>query len=264
MLDRLTGSGRPTDKPVDVVLWTTAHTKCEDHVGEPPVLTTPPDPGEKFTPSEGQVGYDHAYGEGFVNPPWVSEQIVDVDAASFSLDDFIAGGAFSVGSREARVLLVNRTDEPMAVVDMGVEVVRRPVPTGTLAYSPGGDPSPILTISFDLKQTAPVARVVNDDCDPSAPFFDRYFFEVAPKTSDVVHVRLDPGDCFCLVRLKIKYRLGGEWKELTVPEPGKDAIPVVTGGVDSGHKYRMIYIDNSFLSKPNEKYDCARSRTPPC
>jgi hypothetical protein len=272
--DRIRGTGPGTTGTIEVgyrtgepgrvsrQLWHERETGCEPSVpGTGPFLTVP---GRDVEAGGGTVGTGHEQSPVFVLEPLVHEDVIDVDPEGFSRDAFLELGAYVAGSQEIRVVLANRTDEQLVVTDMSLDVERHRPPNGTLMRQPGGDPSPVHVISFDLNEADPVARGIRDDCAPGAPFFARYALVVDPGQTEVFAIELIEADCLCLVRLNIEHWHQGRWRTLTVPDAGSDPIPVTAV---SPEPYRMVYIDNSGFAvdgPPMEKYDCRREGHPLC
>jgi hypothetical protein len=244
------------------MLWHDGATACEGVVpAMGPHLFWPS--GEVEQPGGGAVGTGYDQSATFTLSPLVHAQVVDIDPDDISRDVFLELGAYVAGDQEVRVILANRTEHQVVVTDMVLDVERRAAPSGTIMVRPGGDPTPLYVISFDLNETEPVARVIDDECRPAGSFFSQYAIVVEPGQVEVFVVELLAGDCLCLVRLHLEYWHDGEWKTLTIPEPPSDPIPVAQVSTE---RFGMVYIDNRSLSDNSgvEKYDCRREDHPHC
>ena len=264
--DRIRGTGPETTSTIEVgfrtgepgrvsrQLWHEGETGCESLTSGPPRLTVPDGDVEA---GDGAVGIGHEQRDKSGIQPLVHEDVIDVDPDSFSWEAFLELGAYVSGTQQIHVVLANRTDEQLVVTDMSLDVERHRPPNGTIMVRPGGGPSPLHVISFDLNEADPVARGIRDDCAPGAPFFARYALVVDPGQTEVFAVELIEAGCLCLVRLNIEHWHRGQWRTLTVPDAGSDPIPVTAV---SPEPYRMYYIDNAGCAspcarQPMEKYD---------
>jgi hypothetical protein len=237
--------------------WDDSVTRCRDSIfNRPPTLTEGRSASEliwgEFSPSDGDVGLDQKSHAALATGVWVHEDVIDIAPELFSIDEFSAMGAYHVGHLDVLVLLANRTDEELVITDISLDVERLPVPTGTAAHDLGGDPVELTVLDFDLNDSVPVAYGIDDDCNRGEPFFDTYVFEVAPRASEVVLVRLGPGDCLCLVRANIEFWHAGELQERVVPPADEAPFAVVAGG--AGYEYEMVYVTSAGVT--TDKHDC--------
>lgn len=247
---------------VSRMLWHDGASACEGVVpAMGPHLFWPASEVEQ--PRGGAVGIGHDQSPTFTLSPLVHDQVVDIDPDDISRDVFLELGAYVAGDQEVRVILANRTEHQLVVTDVVLDVERRPTPHGTILVRPGGDPTPLYVISFDLNEAEPVARVIDDECRHTGSFFSQYAIVVEPGQVEVFVVELLAGDCLCLVRMDLELWHDGEWKTLTIPEPPSDPIAVTQLSTE---RYGMLYIDNRSLSDDLgvEKYDCRREDHPNC
>lgn len=236
--------------------WDDGKTQCRDPIfNRPPTLTEQASGSiEEYSPSPGEVGFDQRSRAALPTGMWVHDDVVDIAPESFSIDGFEALGAYHVGDLDVRILLANRTDEELVITGISLAVERRGVPTGTLAHLLGGDPVELTVLSFDLNDPTPVAYGIDDDCERGQPFFDAYVIEVPPRASEVVLVRIRPGDCLCLVRAHVEYWHAGQLREQVVPPADQEPFTVVTGG--PGYEYDLVYV--TAPGTPTERHDCRR------
>lgn len=229
-----------TGEPIDPTMDGT-----EPHYEDEGVIDTGDDP----------IGVDGNASNEVATPGWFLPEAVDLPAAPTD-EELLAMGAVQEGNAQVRMYWANRTDQPVLIADLTLEVVaRQPVPDGTVISIPGGDPEPITMLDFSLAEAEPVARMRGADCTPGVPFFESYALEVQPATTEVVMATVNAVDCWCLVRLHAEYWHDGAWQKEIYP-PAEET-PLSVAWASTPLTPERVYSDDTFLGGSWEEIDCS-------
>ncbi|WP_156094766.1 hypothetical protein [Nocardia lijiangensis] len=186
----------------------------------------------------------------------VHEGVYDVPESDFDLKTFEDAGAIQVGPRYIDLDFFNPTDDVLRIVDVGLEVERLPVPTGTL-YVPapygGGDRVRVMT--FDLRDENPQALAFAEGC-TRKPFFATYSLEVEPGKGMILGLRVEPADCLCRFRFRIDY-VDDRGRRSAITVPDRNQPPLLAVGITKRERFGMYYQSNTEPGGPGyTKYDC--------
>ncbi|WP_233163040.1 hypothetical protein, partial [Glycomyces salinus] len=144
--------------------------------------------------------------------------------------DYESIGATQVGSRRIQVYIANRTDDPIMITDIGLQVEHAPTSARTVFVDPAGDSIAPSVLSFDLDEDHPVAR----QCETKDSFFEAYKVEIAPRTVEAFEIGIESGSCWCEVRLDIEYWHQDQWATETYPPADRDPVSVVSRAAITG------------------------------